>query len=346
VVLLALGACAAPERETKPDADEPALVRLATAERRPLPELGWATGSLEALRRATPGSKILGRVEAAPVREGQPVRSGALLARLESGDLRAALAQAEAMVDMAEANLENARSQRERIAGLEERGSATAKELEDAETALRVADATLAQSRARRDAADVVLGYAEIRSPLAGWVTERRIEVGDMVTPGVPLFVVEDSSRLEVSVVVPEAEVVGLEPTQRARVVVLDETLEAQIDRIVPAGDPTSRTFEVRLVLDNEDGRFRSGMFARVAFSGAMRQTLAVDAGALVSRGQLDGVFVAGDDGVLRLRWLELGRKMDDWVEVLAGLEESERYVVAPDSSLRDGVPYREDASS
>lgn len=338
-VLLLLPACAGEDRPSSEDPGPPVAVRVVTAELEAVPTAVTATGSTEAVRRTAPGTKILGRVDEVAVREGERVRQGQLLARLESRDLEAAVRQAEAAISMAEAELENARSQESRMRGLHSRGSATEKSLEDASAALAVRESALEHARANLEAAKVPLSYARIASPLDGWVVERRVEAGDLASPGVPLFVVEDLSRIKVTVRVPESGVVQLAPGGAATVTLLGRDLPASIARIVPAGDPASRTFEVQLLLDNPEGDIKSGMFARTSFVVGERETLCVPQDAVFRRGQLDGVFVVDDEGRARLRWVRLGPLWQGCLEVLSGLEPAERVVVDPPADLQDGAP-------
>ncbi len=341
---LAMGACGGGETAAVENAArtaEPIAVELRTAELEAVPRTTRATGSLEPLRRVSPGTKILGRLESVPVSEGQRVAKGALLAKLESRDLEAAVRQAEAAVRMAEANVENARAQRDRMSDLHGRGSVTDKNLEDATAGFRVAEAALDQAKANLAAAEVMLSYAAIRSPVAGWLVEKRVEAGDMAAPGAPLFTIEDLSRVKADVQVPEADVTGLAEGDPARVEILDREYDATVDRIAPSGDPASRTFSVKLMLDNADGVLKSGMFARVSFARGEREALRVPEAALVVRGQLEGLFIAGD-GQARLRWVKTGRRDGGRVEILSGLEAGERYLAAPPSGLADGAPYTE----
>jgi multidrug efflux system membrane fusion protein len=277
------------------------------------------------------------------VREGDRVRSGDLLCRLEDADLRAAVEQAEAAVGMAEANRENAVAQHDRMVELHGRGSVTDKNLEDAVSASRVAEASVRQALAALAAARVSLSYAEVRSPVSGWVVARRTEVGNMAAPGAPLFTIEDLSRVKIVLQVPEADVVGLEAGGAATVEVdvLQRELPAAIHRVMPAGDPSSRTYEVQLVLDNPDGALRSGMFVRGRFARGDREGLRVPRTAVVHRGQLDGLFVVDEAGRARLRWVRLGRVEDDRVLILSGLEAGERFVVDPPVELVDATPVR-----
>jgi RND family efflux transporter MFP subunit len=348
-VLLSAGllACGG-EPAAEPDAAAdiaPVAVTLEIAAYRPVAGEVVATGTVEPSRRVQPGSKILGRVDAVPVDEGQKVAAGELLARLESRDLQAALRQAEAGVAAALAQLDNARAQHERMTELHGRGSATRKNLEDATSAWRTAEAGVEQARANVSAVRVSLSYAEVRSPFEGWVVTKEIEEGDMVQPGRPLFTVEDLDPVKVVAEVPEAEVQGFSTGDRAQVEVaaVGHRSEGVLERIVPSGDRQSRTFRFEVVLPNPDGALKSGMFARVTLPrAATREVLLVPRSALVRRGQLVGVFVvAEDDGerpAARLRWVRTGAEVGDEVEVLSGLAPGERYVTAPPAGLEDGA--------
>ncbi len=341
LVLAACGSEPTSDRSTAAALD-PVVVEVRTATLETVPRMIRVNASVEPLRRVSPGSKILGRVALVAAREGDRVDRGALLARLESRDLEAAERQTEAAVRMAEATLDNARAQRDRMVGLHQRGSVTTKTLEDASAGFKVAEAGLEQAQANLAAARVALGYAEIRSPASGWVVTRRIEVGDMATPGAPLFTLEDLSRVEVIAQVPESDVVGLAEGSSARVEIMGRETAAVVHRVVPAGDPASRTFEVRLLLDNPQGIFKSGLFARVSFAGGDRQALRVPAASILSRGQLEGLFIAGDDGRVRLRWVKAGQTADGLTDVLSGLEVGERYLPAPPTGVTDGTSYQE----
>ncbi len=315
----------------------PVKVETNLAELETVPAAIRATGSVEPLKRVMPGTKIMGRVDRVHVREGDRVARGQALARLESRDLEAAVAQAEAAVAMAEAQLENAEAQFARMRDLHGRGSVTDKNLEDATAGQRVAAAGRAQAEANLAAAQVSLGYAEVKSPIAGWVTAKHVEAGDMAAPGTPFFTLEDLSRAKVTVQVPEAELAGVAAGAPATVEILGRELQAAVDRVVPAGDPQSRTFAVQLLLDNPDGALKSGMFARVRFAAGERQTLTVPSEAVVARGQLQGLFIVDGDRA-SLRWVRTGREIDGRTEILSGLDAGESYVLRPTADLADGA--------
>lgn len=325
-----------------PELATTAPVRVATAqvELSRVPLTVEATGAVEPRVSVSPGTKIMGRVERVPVDLGDRVEKGQVLAELEQRDLAAAVEQARAAVAVAEANLDNARAQFRRMSELRARGSVTEKGLEDATSAFRVAEAQLAQAQAARAAAEVTLSYARIESPVSGHVTAKHVEAGDMAAPGMPMFTVEDASTVIVAIRLPESEVVGLETGHPARVRVdaIDGTFEGTVDRVVPAGDPASRTFRVEARLPNPAGALKSGMFARATLERGERDAVLVPRSAVVERGQLRGVYVL-DEGVARLRWIRLGRERGDAIEILSGLVPGERYVPAPPAGFADGTP-------
>jgi len=308
-------------------------------------ESAWAAGlevsaTVLPLRRAMPGTVLMGRVEEVRYDVGDAVSSGAVLARVESREVSARLAQAEAGVAAARAMEQNALLMRQRLERLVARDAASKKSLDDA---VAGHDATVAQVEAAEaavEAARMYVSYSDIASPFDGVVVEKRVEVGDTAAPGMPLFVVEDLSRVKVEAQVPESTALALKPGNE-----LDVDLpgagpgpwRGNIDEVLPSADPRSRTFTVRVILNNAEGRLRSGMYGRFRLPGAESQVMTVPATAIVRRGPLAGVFVVGTDSVARLRWITLGAERDTRFLVLTGLAPGETFVVDPPADLRDG---------
>ncbi len=343
---LALGlvACAEPKDEGTSHgtaaAAAPVAVRTRVAQLQEVARKIEASASLEAVRQVSPGSKILGRVDRVLVREGDAVKAGQLLARLENRDLQAAVAQAKAGLSMAEAQQRSAEAMARRMRDLRGRGSATEKNLEDAVAGEDIANAGVAQATANLEAAKVMLSYAEVQSPISGWVIKRQIEAGDMAAPGQPLFTIEDLSTIEARAEIPESDVAGLAPGAPATIVVdsLTRTYQSTLHRLVPAGDARSRSFEARFQLPNADGALRSGLFARVSLpSSEAREVLLLENQAIRERGQLRAVFVVDGDKA-RLRFVKTGRSHEGMVEILSGLEPGVRYLLEPPATLVDGA--------
>ena len=324
------------------DARETVQVEVASAAAHTFADGLEVTAGVAPMQRATPGTVLMGRVEEVLVREGDRVAADQVLARIDSRDVSAKLAQAEANVAAARAMEHNARLMLERMQRLAARQAATQRDLDDASAGHTAARANLEAAEEGVKAARSYLAYAEVRAPFAGRITAKRVEVGDLASPGMPLFTVEDTTRVKVEAEVPESTGIALAVGDPVQIEVAGKRLDARLDEIVPAADPRSRTFTVRSVLPNRDGSLRSGLFARMWVGRGDREVIAVPDSALVRRGPLTGVYVveaAGDRTRARLRFVTVGRSRDGLQEVLTGLAAGERYVVAPPPELEDGSP-------
>ena len=343
VLLVSLGglACARGTERAEREIGPAIPVWVETAAEIPWAEEIPVTAGLMPLRRASPGTVLMGRVEEVLRHEGDRVRAGEVLARVESRDVAARLAQAEAGVAAARAQEENARLAKERMERLQARQAASRKNVEDAVTGYEAAAAGLRAAEEGVKAARVAYGNSEVKAPFAGVVAEKRVEVGDTAAPGMPLFVVEDTSKMKVEASVPESSIAGLAAGRPVQVMVEaagEGTRQGVLSEILPAGDPRSRTFTVRVVLDNSDGALRSGMFARLIIEKGDRKALVVSESSLVRRGPLTGVFVVDEGSVARLRWITAGETRDGKIEVLTGLKAEERIVLSPPPAIADGA--------
>ena len=298
------------------------------------------TAGVVPLQRATPGTVLMGRVEEVLVQEGDRVAKGHTLARIQSKDVAARVAQAEAGVAAALAMERNAKLMLDRMERLRSRDAASQKNLDDAVAGHDSALAHLRAAEKEVEAARVALSHAEVRAPFPGLVVRKLVENGDMAAPGMPLFVIEDVSRVKVEAQVPESAALRLEVGDVVQVEVQETSLEARLAEVIPAADPRSRTFTVRAVLDNPEGRLRSGVFARMRLPGEERPAVRVPESSIVRRGPLAGVFIVREENATRrsrLRWITLGRESDGQFEALTGLQPGELLVLDPPATLEDG---------
>jgi RND family efflux transporter MFP subunit len=285
-------------------------------------------GTVQARRRAALSARMPASVTDLPYREGQWVQAGAVVVRLDDAALRAAVAAAEAGVKAAEADLA-------RTKALLEKGASTPRELEQMTAA---ASAAQAQLTAAKDS----LSYSALRAPFAGRVASRRVNLGDVVNPGMPLIEIEGEGGLELRATVESEIAATLRPGAKVKAVVDGQPapLTATVTAVAPSGDPTTHRFEVKADLPGASG-LRAGLFARLLVPGlAADPRITVPAGALFERGGLTGLFVVAD-GKARLRWVAIGARDGEAVEIRAGVEPGERVVLDP-AGLVDGNPVRE----
>jgi RND family efflux transporter MFP subunit len=195
-----------------------------------------------------------------------------------------------------------------------------------------VAQAGQAQARAALNQAMTSLNYTRIRAPFDGIVTQKKADSGTLASPGMPIFTVEDVRRYRLEVAVNESDLRYVRMGGQVSVVIeaLDNAdLKGKVVQIVPAADPASRAFLVKIELPT-DTRLRSGLFGWAQFSRGERQALLIPRSAVVERGQLQGVFVLDQNKVASLRYITLGKPSGSEIEVLTGLQSGERVVAKP----------------
>jgi len=278
--------------------------------------------------RATLSARISAAVVELPFEEGARVPNGAVVVRLDDAALRSGLAAAEA-------SLEAARADMRRIEALLERDAATPREREQTAAGVAAAEAATA---AARDA----LSYAVLRAPFAGRVGALPVNVGDVVSPGKSLAVLEGAGGFEIEASVGAEHADRIEPGQELEAVIdgVAAPVNARIRAVAPGGDPRTHRVEIKADLADAEG-VRSGSFARLSLpTGPGETRLTVPVEACFERGGLTGVFVV-DEGVARLRWIAAGARSGQQLEVRAGLEAGEQVVLEP-SGLEDGTPVEE----
>lgn len=351
---------------SKPTQAVPA--RVAVAEMTTRPYLYEAVGTVVARTSSTVSGKLMGTVTAVYVREGDAVKQGAVLAEIDDRQVTAQLQQAQAGLaesrqaesaalsarDAALAGVVLARATHNRYLRLIQDESVSRQEFDEvearrnqAEAAFKQADAMVETVRRRIQQAEAAVAAvavskkdATILAPYTGTVTAKMVTVGDLATPGKPLFILEKKGGARVDAVIPEAHMDAIKLNQKLTVTLpalQSQVIEGTVQTIVPVADPQSRSFIVKVDLPaNTD--IPSGLFARITVPLGDSPMLLIPASAVVAQGQLTGVYLVDADGIARFRLIRTGRKVEYSVEVLSGLPEGSRYVVAPPPTLVDGV--------
>ncbi len=272
-------------------------------------------------------SPVAGRVVAMRVAEGDPVRSGEMLAEIDPRPLAVQRRAAVAALAEARTALENAQRDVGRNERLLERGIASGKEVEDARARQAAAAAALEQAQAE-------LSPAEIRSPIAGWVVKRFVGVGEQVdgTAAQPVIEVANVARLELLAQVPAGELARLREGQAAEVLSdadLGRSVPGRVIAIAPAIDPGTNAALVRIGLANPEQRLKVGMFAsaRVALS-RRPGVLTVPAPAVARTEEGPAVYVVSGDVATRTL-VSLGLETPDGIEVLSGVSQGQTVLVS-----------------
>lgn len=292
------------------------------------PRFESAVGTVRAVHESALASKILARVVEVRVKAGQAVTRDEVLVRLDDSDLQARHKQAEAAEAAAKANKDKADLDLERANRLLAGRALSQDEYDRAVTATRATAADLERTRQAVREAKVMLDYATLRAPLTGIVVDKRVEVGDTVTPGQTLLTLYDPSRMQMIVTVRESLARRLTVGQKVpgRLESLGYDCEATVSEIVPESQPGSRSFTVKVIGPCPPGVL-SGMFGRIYVPLDEEEITVVPAEAVIRVGQLDAVAVA-DNGTVQRRSVQLGRRLDEGYEVLSGLKPGEKVLV------------------
>jgi RND family efflux transporter MFP subunit len=330
-----------------------------------------ANGYVVARTKASVSSKLAGRLTYLGVEEGDRVQAGSVLARLESAEFEAAVRQAAAEVLGAEATREEARASLSLAELTLDRATKLAADsllavqlLDDARSAVAVAEARLRAASARYEASRQGLAAAEaslentrVRAPFTGTILRRDAEVGEVVAPSVAgggltrgaVVTMADLSTLEVEVDVNEAYIGGVRRDQAAEIV-LDaypsDRFPGHVRQVVPTADRQKATVLVRVAIDSDDARILPEMGARVVFSDSAGSEQAgparvfAPASTVRSEAGSDVVYVVVAEHAQR-RVVEAGPVMADAREVRSGLTGGEVLIVNPPEELTDGARVR-----
>lgn len=285
-------------------------------------------GSVQSLASIEAASRVSARVRAIKVRAGDPVRRGEVLVELDSSDLAAQVRQAEGQLAGARAELARTRADYQRFSALLKRGAVTTQEYDAAEASYHSALGNAAGANAGVAAARAALAYATVRSPVNGIVVERLVEPGDLAVPGNPLVRLYDNHALRVELAAPEELAQKIMVGTPLEVHVGGGVIATRIYEIVPAADPSSRTFLVRAMLPSKSA-LRPGAYVRATMGIGEETILTIPRTTVRWVGQLATVRVV-IDGAAQVRQVALGRVIGNRVEVLAGLNAGDRVIAGP----------------
>ena len=296
------------------------------------------TGSVVSDQRIAVTSRTTGYISEILVLEGAQVTKGQDLVLLDDADVEGAIRQAQAAKSKAKTTLTDAQTDLKRYEDLFERGSVSESVLRKTRLKHDVARDTLGEARAALNTAVAQRKYIRIISPVTGVVVARHKQDGDLATPGAPILTVESNQELLFETYVAESRIGKIKPDDAVQVNIdaLDVTLAGVIARVVPAGDPVTRRYLVKVTLPEQDGLL-SGMFGRARFQLGTVPAPVIPPSAMLERGGLRGVFVVDDEDRVHFRWLHTGKVWHDRIEVRVGLQGGERIVAMTDNRLRDG---------
>lgn len=334
--LLALGACGkggdAGAKASKDGAEkgpEAVPVEVAKVARHAIAASYSGTAALEARADSQVVAKTSGVALAVLAEEGQHVRAGQVLVRLDSARARLQAAQSSAQMHKLEANY--ARSLQ-----LSKQQLISANDIDQIKYDLE-------NARAVNRLANLELSYADVKAPISGVIAQRSIKTGNFVQINTPIFRIVDIDKLEATLNVPERELATLKaglPVELRVDALPGKTFRGSVDRVSPVVDAGSGTFRVISAFDN-GGVLQPGMFGRLKIDYDQRaNALAIPRNALLDDESQPAVFTVRDGKAVRVP-LVLGYVEGEWVEVRGGLKLGESVVTAGKVALREGTPVQ-----
>ena len=301
------------------------------------------SGKIEAVENATLSTRNMGYVTRVNAKVGDKVKKGQLLIEINNADLQAKRAQVNAGITEATAAFKNAEKDYERYSSLFEDNSASQKEMDDITARYEMAKARLEGATQQKNEINAQFAYSNIVAPFSGVVTAKNVEVGDMANPGMPLLNLEVPGKFEVRASVPESEIASVKQGTEVDVQVKSsgETLKGMVSEISTSARNSGGQYVVKVALDETDASIYSGMYASVQFptiAGENREVVLIPSSALVTRGDLHGIYTPSQQNTAILRWVRLGRTVGDEVEILSGLNAGESYISSAEGKLYNGA--------
>lgn len=311
-----------------------------------MPQQIQTTATVHAKETAMISPQIPGRIRQVLVQPGDRVRAGQLLVTLDDAALQSALQQAAAGEAAAQEQQMAAQTQASlaaqtlaRYQMLQGQKSVSPQEFDEVQKRTEAAQLQVAAYAAQSDQAKAAvagaraqLGYTTLHAPFAGVVTARMADPGTMAGPGMPVLEIDRDGPLQLYATVDESLIGSIRAGMKLPVSVEGveaANLNGTVAEIVPAADPASRSFLVKLDLPALKD-LRAGMSATVNLPGGVRPMILAPQPAVVMRGSLACVYALDAEGVAQLRYVTVGNRHGDQVEILSGVAAGEKLVNHP----------------
>lgn len=342
VMVLTLAACKGRDPVTGNSAVDVVTAKTAVVRQVSLAKTDIVPGTVVSVQQVQVASRLMGYIRKISVHEGQTVTVGQLLLTIDPTNIRGQVNQARAGLAQAQAALVDAQADFVRFGNLYREKSIPRLQFDKIKLQYHIARSRVMAAKAGLRTATAQLRYAKVRAPIDGVIIRKLAVAGDLATPGRPLLVLENPATLQVQTTVSRATYshLTLGETVPVKLSGLPQRINAAIIRLVPAADPITRTYLVKLTLPKMT-KVRSGTFAKVYFSLGQRQGIRIPQTAVLMRAGIKGVFVVDHRGFAHYRMVRTGTRVNGDVDILAGLNPGERIVTAGTDILRSGDKVR-----
>ncbi len=305
------------------------------------------SGSLRALDLATVKARVAGDVREILVREGEAVRAGQVVARMDTTEYEAKLAQARGNLNSARAQLEIAIKARDNNAALVDKGFISKNAFDNSASQYTGAKASVDAAQGAFDVAQKQLNDTVLRAPIAGLVSARNVQPGEKVSPDYKLIEIVNLQKMELEAAVPASEIarVAIGQSVSLHVEGMPQSFEGKVVRINPAAQAGSRSIPVYVQVTNANNQLRAGMFADGKLVlGSKPGVLALPPGAVRRDGSGAYVFTI-DNGKIARKPVTTGSEGQSGdeprIEIVSGLDFGAQVIRADMGNLAPGTPVR-----
>jgi membrane fusion protein (multidrug efflux system) len=328
---LLLGACQSEQSSETESAEEdapPVPVEIAQPVRGDVYAMYTGTAPIEAFAEANVIAKVDGEIRELLVEEGDEVKKGQVLARLDGDRLRLELNESEA-------KLRKLQRDYERNVDLQAKGLISDGDFEKIKFEMEALEAAY-------NLASLELDYTQIRAPIDGVIAERFVKLGNTIAEGEALFRVTSLDPLVAYLHVPEREYRHIDPGQPVGIEIdalADDPIAAAVSRVSPVVDPQTGTFKITVEIVDEQRRIKPGMFGRIGVIYDVHENaLQIPRSAIIENDGAASVFVV-EDGRAQRKSVSTGYGNRGMIEVTGGLAEEERVIVVGQASLKQDSP-------
>lgn len=342
------------KKETKAPAEKTINVFTQPAEKKSLRPFIETIGTLNPNEEVIVSAEVDGVLKDVAVDEGSAVSKGGTLAILDDIDYSLEVKRSEAALKQTEATRLNTKLEFQRKEALYKEQLVTRQQFDDVTTRLSLAEAEVERGKASLSLARQKHLKTKISSPLSGVVKEKKVERGNFVKNGTPLFAIIQTNPLKLNFTVNEKDVAKLITGQEALFKVdafPDREFKGRLSIIYPSLEERTRTLQVEAKAPNRDGKLKPGLFAHITlYTGSAKDTIIVPATALLYEGEMIKVFVV-EGNTAKERYVKVGQKYKfaptakssepagrEYAEIIEGIKEGESVVTVGQQGLFDGA--------
>ena len=319
-------------------------------------EFHEVSGTVKSVNTSLVSAKVMGEVKDIKVHVSDTVQKGDVLLVIHSPDIEARVKAAVEAVGEAgkasridEENKDLMEKTFKRFNKLYQEKAVSEQEFDEVKTKREVAvlkyalsQTSLKKAEAAVEEAEAFSNFTNIRSPVNGIIAEKKIDMGSMTVPGKPLFIIEERNyRVEVHVNEGMIPFIIIGTPVEILIDALGTNTEGTVGEISRQIDTATRTFTVKINMNESTTLLRGGLYSRVRFPVEKKTKLFIKEKALITRGELRGVYAVDEEGIITLRIVKTGKKKDGVLEVLSGLNSGERIIVDGVDKAVDGGRIR-----